>query len=984
MELVTENNDSDYENQRLFLKVFKMLGQHIQKLTWDHSLSLDYIKTLCNIMSLNQEMLYFIQSIRFQGMDLKIDYEWGRVDYFEVDENPKKYRVKRLAHTPFDRATMGPYWQTMQSNTIWSRIYLPKMPRISYYEKEKLYRIHKAEIRYGVPKFEFDLNKNALSKKMVGQYGNEVDTRMMEFIYHAVKKEMEDRVNISTVISENAVTYCRKSNYQIPIKLKDIQLKNYQIENVRWMNDLEKNVPYKMRYVKAHRFGKVWIDPYSREVFPEKPEEETFQVMGGALMDEMGLGKTIVTIIGCLTNPPDEFVGTLDRYVYPQFKEGCQAIITSKSSKNYGSKCGKTVKEIDEIYCKTHLKKELKRKADEELEKENAKKQKNDENTSTTVNTDGNDDKFKLKEKSVETVGEDDDGGEPPKKKRKKAKMTMDDRDYGMYQHYIHNHNGKRYLKSRATLIIAPNQLPQHWINQFNHLENNYKLLRITCVREFDLLSYADVMNADFVITSFDFMGKNTSFKEQLTDIYTLKEPLKTKRPYFLDFLWHRVIVDEIHEVLDDKFKNTRLPVLISELQSNFRWCLSGSAFTKNHSSYKMVVNYLANSWGESEALFPYLHYKHHREIFRKFFRRNTEESTSWEKLSIPPIIYREFWLKFSETEKAMYKSRLLSKHSYNNTEVEKDIYLRQLCCHPALSAENKELLEGCTLQEIHKSMKNQTKQLIENTEADIVVVKEALKSYKKFLTSNCKEILPQYEDDDIDYLKMYRVTKGKLTRKQKQLENLKKSLVQYRSTSKTGDEKEINVLESLVAIADNESEELPDGESDEDSDLNYLIQIYGTKMANLISYIKNDFSKDPTNRAIIFSQWDNLLKNVQLTLKQNGIKSLVCKGSIFQKNKAVEQFKKDSSDYNIILLSTKYAASGLDLMEANKVIFIDPIYGDHQYRHGTESQAIGRAHRLGQKRIIEVIRFLIKDTIEEEIHFQGVAKKDLRKIKII
>jgi SNF2 family DNA or RNA helicase len=94
----------------------------------------------------------------------------------------------------------------------------------------------------------------------------------------------------------------------------------------------------------------------------------------------------------------------------------------------------------------------------------------------------------------------------------------------------------------------------------------------------------------------------------------------------------------------------------------------------------------------------------------------------------------------------------------------------------------------------------------------------------------------------------------------------------------------------------------------------------------------------------------------------------MTCKGNVFQKKKANLNFKSNNY-YKIILLSSKYAASGLDLIEASKIIFIDPIYGDFDTTKQVEDQAIGRAHRLGQQKPVEVVRFLIKDTIEEECY---------------
>lgn len=155
----------------------------------------------------------------------------------------------------------------------------------------------------------------------------------------------------------------------------------------------------------------------------------------------------------------------------------------------------------------------------------------------------------------------------------------------------------------------------------------------------------------------------------------------------------------------------------------------------------------------------------------------------------------------------------------------------------------------------------------------------------------------------------------------------------------------------------------IPKGFKDE---MASAIGLYGTKITHLVGYLKTYTQKPHDNRIIIFSQWDNLLLGIMETLKNFDLPAMMCKGNVFQKKKAIQNFKTNNY-YKIILLSSKYAASGLDLIEANKVIFIDPIYGDFDTVKQIEDQAIGRAHRLGQKNPIEVVRFLIKDTIEEE-----------------
>ena len=69
-------------------------------------------------------------------------------------------------------------------------------------------------------------------------------------------------------------------------------------------------------------------------------------------------------------------------------------------------------------------------------------------------------------------------------------------------------------------------------------------------------------------------------------------------------------------------------------------------------------------------------------------------------------------------------------------------------------------------------------------------------------------------------------------------------------------------------------------------------------------------------------------------------------------------------------MLSSESTVSGSNLNNAEEVIFLDPDYGDKQHRLNTEKQAIGRVIRLGNKhKTINIVRILIKDSIEEEIY---------------
>jgi SNF2 family DNA or RNA helicase len=148
------------------------------------------------------------------------------------------------------------------------------------------------------------------------------------------------------------------------------------------------------------------------------------------------------------------------------------------------------------------------------------------------------------------------------------------------------------------------------------------------------------------------------------------------------------------------------------------------------------------------------------------------------------------------------------------------------------------------------------------------------------------------------------------------------------------------------------------------------LINNVGTKLANLIFYLKSI-----EDHVVIFSHWGELLKKIGIVLSSHGIKNVFCRGNVWQRDKIIRDFNDDPS-IRIIMLSSESAASGTNLTKASKVIFIEPIDGTAEYIQQTEWQAIGRVYRLGQTKTVEILRFIVKDTIEEEIYKTNIVNK--------
>merc|ERR1712244_142458 len=69
------------------------------------------------------------------------------------------------------------------------------------------------------------------------------------------------------------------------------------------------------------------------------------------------------------------------------------------------------------------------------------------------------------------------------------------------------------------------------------------------------------------------------------------------------------------------------------------------------------------------------------------------------------------------------------------------------------------------------------------------------------------------------------------------------------------------------------------------------------------------------------------------------------------------------SSEYFIFLLSTRAGGLGLSLQTADTVIIFDSDWNPHQ-----DLQAQDRAHRIGQKNEVRVLRLMTVNSVEERI----------------
>jgi SNF2 family DNA or RNA helicase len=81
-------------------------------------------------------------------------------------------------------------------------------------------------------------------------------------------------------------------------------------------------------------------------------------------------------------------------------------------------------------------------------------------------------------------------------------------------------------------------------------------------------------------------------------------------------------------------------------------------------------------------------------------------------------------------------------------------------------------------------------------------------------------------------------------------------------------------------------------------------------------------------------------------------------------------EYSSGANDSPVLLLSSESNAEGINLSMFDKLIIFEP-FEDHMYSKEIEKQLIGRIHRVGRIKRVDVFRLITNKTIEEEIYSQ-------------
>lgn len=615
--------------------------------------------------------------------------------------------------------------------------------------------------------------------------------------------------------------------------------------------------------------------------------------------------------------------------------------------------------------------------------------------------------------------------------------------------------NGK--IVSKATLILVPTHIVLQWhdeILKFSYNHYKPKIVLLTSKKELCSLTYQDLANADFVISTYVFIATNKNFmkiagtdklkyriilnnenkyksilkeineKANTTiDVIRKKSDIKdVKTPNIYGIHWNRIVYDEYHEFFGklESAKELRYYLLSTVLKSNFKWCITGTPFPHDIFSYGIMMSMLFEIDFKSiscyhSSIYSLIDYYSKNKHIAKFLkndmiiRRNTMNTTNIEhKVLNTTINDITIKLEFTTAENRIY-------NNYRNLYTENSLFLKQFCCYPQM---NNALSKCYNIKDIHDEMKkindaklNKAKQVYESRLAKYNEYKEyytngiaagfpkkELVVYKNYIQNNTGRI----EELKSEYIRIRDINNyfNKQTLKIKEgkketcticLDDMTNDIgiikkcghtycydciMQWYNKANIKKCPNCNIkitINDIMLISKNDNKII-----------SKLRNQIGSKMAYLVTYIKNVVSADDNTHMIIFSQWTETLRKIMSILESQDIKTVLCHGNKKTREKAIRLFNKDNNGYRVIMLSAEHSSSGTNLTKANKIIMVDPIYGTLQEKLDIEDQAIGRVLRINQKNEIDIVRFIIKGTIEENQHNLFYEKNKNELIKIL
>ncbi|XP_029070346.1 helicase-like transcription factor isoform X4 [Monodon monoceros] len=706
--------------------------------------------------------------------------------------------------------------------------------------------------------------------------------------------------------------------------------------------------------------------------FSEKDRPEN--VHGGILADDMGLGKTLTAIAVILTNFHDGKSLPIERIKKNQLKKECNVYDesmtlggnnTSEKADGLikGSRCSGEPSISDDKGKNKYPKSEF---SSSRPKRRKTAVQCTESSDSEESETNELPQKMKGKLKNTQS--------ETKIREKAGSSKVKEDAEFACALTSSTPATKKKMLKKRAsavesskktdteerprtTLIICPLSVLSNWIDQFGqHIKsdvhlNFYVYYGPDRVRDPALLSKQDIVLTTYNILTHDYGTKADS-------------PLHSIR-------WLRVILDEGHAIRNPNAQQTKA---VLDLEAERRWVLTGTPIQNSLKDLWSLLSFL--------KLKPFLDREWwHRTIQRpvtmgdegglrrlqSLIKNITLRRTKTSKIRGKPVLElpeRKVFIQhitLSDEERKIYQSvknegRATIGRYFNEGTVLAHyadvlgllLRLRQICCHTHLltnavssTSSSAFSLGNDTPEELRKKLIRKMKLILSSgsdEECAICLDSLTVPVITHCAHVFCKPCICQVIQNEQPHAKC------PLCR-----------------NDIHGD----NLLECPPEELACDTEKKPNMEWTSSSKINAL-------MHALIDLRK----KNPNIKSLVVSQFTTFLSLIETPLRASGFVFTRLDGSMAQKKRveSIQCFQNtEAGSPTIMLLSLKAGGVGLNLSAASRVFLMDPAWNP-----AAEDQCFDRCHRLGQKQEVIITKFIVKDSVEENMLKIQNTKREL------
>lgn len=479
-------------------------------------------------------------------------------------------------------------------------------------------------------------------------------------------------------------------------------------------------------------------------------------------------------------------------------------------------------------------------------------------------------------------------------------------------------------------------------------------------------------------------------------------------------FKWERLIIDEGHEIYDgnkiNHAENVYLRNWFRFLKTKYRWYVSGTAFN-NPKGFKGALE-LLNFRLEISQKIPSIN----SNLIKCLLSYDQVKENDIDEINFIKVLAKKLYFRTCKSD--IFKINLTETvHMITLSEPEFNVYERQklngchkltlqkLCCHYKMYDSTFEdvSIKELSIENISEEFKKVNDREINNLYVELEHQYNLLLDVGEILSNNNSQLF--FEDDNID-LQASNILNSNISldlddsrirllkKKEKIISSKIKSLktkISYLEKNEKWKKIDLNNKSCAICREENERNRIVTFCGHfyckdcilswfkrkkncpicrESLNTEKIFQFnsqnkYGSKLTKLMKLCNEILLKK--GKILIFSQWDELLKMIGKILNQMKIKNIFIKGHINTRERMIEQF--NNNKVNIIMLTPKFSAVGVNLIKADNIIFVDPIDDIYDNIKKIEDQIIGRSYRLTQKNNIHIHRLITKKTVEEDIH---------------